>query len=734
MASILLPTQNLNINTNTSSAISGNSQKTLNAAQGINTKLPFIVKPSAQLRFMKEAVQVVDEWEKRTRQNKLDLLGNQAKNELQRELNDNLASYQSNKGQNAINAYEDFVKNNNEIKERYSQIFSAHGQANYDFNHTVNDYINRVNIEGKNYHDKVVSEQAENESFNRVKETLNTATLNYNSPLKTQYEDEMSNAYSDYLERYQGIVKGSEQEQAAQRALKDEYIASAISYQISTKQYGLANANLEREKLDNLSSITYWRLKSKIFFGIEEERQRAQANTNKSLEPMTVVEQEQAVNNLTGQYFNSFSKEQSIVNTFADDYLKDNEEYIKNKAKLDSGIINPAIFESVKNNILKSKDYTDKLNNYLYGIANEKAKLAISQENLVRKANKDDKAGMAFYYAKQIQDYIKTNPYSMQELLDLSILDKMYKGKIGSKELLNQQLAFVYGSDSNSKEQFKQNVLGMIDIAQDSFRQNNDELLTKSSPQTIKNMFADADGIVNLRSIQDKASIYGYRFSMDALSKVNYDQVNRADSAEDSNLNTVKKVVNTSLSILGKKDATRFSTDIATKLIKDISKDHDITKMSRSELSTLATAIMSDNTTKQYASALEDILEMSNDIVKELVNDKKLNYRFEDRPENAAAIIYDIGKKLYEETNAIPSEETLIRLINERDNKMQADDSRITNSFNKKELPDSHGNIGGYKEQTKRKSTTGYKDMFGQRQYLSGYTDLFNKTDEMFGR
>ena len=713
MASILLPTKGLNINAPISSAISGRTQKSANIAQEVNTNIPFTVSPSRQLKFAEGAIQVIDEWESRTRQNKLNLLANQAQNEMQKELNDNLVSYRDKKGQNAIDGYNDFLKKNKDIKERYNQIFNSHEQANYDFAKRVNNAVNNADIEGKNYYSKIVSEVAQNESFNKVKESLNTATLNYNSPNRAIYEKQVEDDYSDYLSRYEGITKGSSQEITAQRELKDQYVASAIAYQISTKQYGLALSNLENEKANNLSSITYWRLKSRIEMGLEAERQSAQSQKSMSMQPLTFIEELQAIDNLTKQNYSNFIKNESVVNGALFDVLNQDDDYQKQLGDLKNKLQNNVapvkkeyiaeynkqrIDEFSSEYINKNKEaLLQKSQNIVYQKANELAKRQITQEQLVRKANANDKIAMPFYYAKQIVDYMNNNQLTADEMTSpLKILDKITKGK-GGKELFSIQIASIYGADANAQEQFNKDLLGMLDIMNDPYRNNNDDLLTKSSDATIKKIFADENGEVSVVSVLNKAKENGYKFSASALNSLNYGKINSTED-DNSNLSIAKKVVNNALTVKSNNKKLKiYSNDIAKYMLNELSTTGvDLRSINSEDLQSRLTVIANSDNVLTVAKSLDEIATMAGNIIEDLEDDNQLNPLYKNRLSSAQSIVYQIGLQLYERTGEIPSEETLLNTLRERDASMKSPNSVITN-FNTDTLQGSYGNLGGYK-------------------------------------
>lgn len=287
MANILLPTINLNLQNENAGFSNQRTEKTANVYSTVNTHLPFMNRPGKQMRFLQEASEIADSFAQRVIDRKKEALFNQTQNEMLTALSERENQYKALKGQDAIDGYEQYVKDINKIKSDYDSVFQSHKEESHKFSLYSSDIATKYGIEGKNYYDSKVIEKADNELSSLYSNSMSEWFKHFNSPQEAEFKKKAFDVLDQIADK-SGIVKGTEEYNKQVADMIDTYAKTTVMYQIHTKNYGGAYTTLMKCKNDmggELYTDLLGRIKGAML--IESERnKRASSQLNKKFEEL----------------------------------------------------------------------------------------------------------------------------------------------------------------------------------------------------------------------------------------------------------------------------------------------------------------------------------------------------------------------------------------------------------------------------------------------------------------
>lgn len=287
MANILLPTINLNLQNENAGFSNQRTEKTANVYSTVNTHLPFMNRPGKQMRFLQEAAEIADNFAQRVIDRKKEALFNQTQNEMLTALSERENQYKALKGQDAIDGYEQYVKDINKIKSDYDSVFQSHKEESHKFSIYSSDITTKYGIEGKNFYDSKVIEKADNELSSLYSNSMSEWFKHFNSPQEAEFKKKAFDVLDQIADR-SGIVKGTEEYNKQVSNMIDAYAKTTVMYQIHTKNYGGAYTTLMKCKKDmggELYTDLLGRIKGAML--IESERNKsASSQLNKKFEEL----------------------------------------------------------------------------------------------------------------------------------------------------------------------------------------------------------------------------------------------------------------------------------------------------------------------------------------------------------------------------------------------------------------------------------------------------------------
>lgn len=287
MANILLPTINLNLQNENAGFSNQRTEKTANVYSAVNTHLPFMNRPGKQMRFLQEASEIADNFAQRVIDRKKEALFNQTQNEMLTALSERENQYKALKGQDAIDGYEQYVKDINKIKSDYDSVFQSHKEESHKFSLYSSDIATKYGIEGKNYYDSKVIEKADNELSSLYSNSMSEWFKHFNSPQEAEFKKKAFDVLDQIADK-SGIVKGTEEYNKQVADMIDTYAKTTVMYQIHAKNYGGAYTTLMKCKKDmggELYTDLLGRIKGAML--IESERNKsASSQLNKKFEEL----------------------------------------------------------------------------------------------------------------------------------------------------------------------------------------------------------------------------------------------------------------------------------------------------------------------------------------------------------------------------------------------------------------------------------------------------------------
>lgn len=287
MSNILLPTINLNLQNENAGFSNQRTEKTANVYGTVNTHLPFMNKPGKQMRFLQEASEIADNFAQRVIDRKKEALFNQTQNEMLTALSERENQYKALKGQDAIDGYEQYVKDINKIKSDYDSVFQSHKEEAHKFSIYSSDIATKYGIEGKNFYDSKVIEKADKELSSLYSNSMSEWFKHFNSPQEAEFKKKAFDVLDQIADK-SGIVKGTEEYNKQVADMIDTYAKTTVMYQIHTKNYGGAYTTLMKCKNDmggELYTDLLGRIKGAML--IESERNKsASSQLNKKFEEL----------------------------------------------------------------------------------------------------------------------------------------------------------------------------------------------------------------------------------------------------------------------------------------------------------------------------------------------------------------------------------------------------------------------------------------------------------------
>lgn len=293
MASILLPTVGLKLQSENGNFGSQYRTKANNVYTGVNTNLLFMNKPAEQMKYANAFAELADTFAQRIINRKKEALYNQAQNEMITKLSERENQYKTLKGQDAIDGFEKYQEDIAKIKTDYDQIFDSHPAESHKFKIDSNTLVTRYGIEGQNYYDSEVIKQADTELTNLFSNSMSEWFKHFNSPQENLFKQKAFEVLDQIADK-NGIVKGSEAYNQQVAKMIDTYAQSTVEYQVNTKNFNGALVTLNKCKND-MNGDVYMKLLGSI-----QSKQKAEAerqsylkslrSANKTYEPLEGAE------------------------------------------------------------------------------------------------------------------------------------------------------------------------------------------------------------------------------------------------------------------------------------------------------------------------------------------------------------------------------------------------------------------------------------------------------------
>lgn len=263
MADTLLPTVGLNV-----------SEGRFQSAQ-VNPQIPLwsdasksYERVAAGLKPVQELALAIKDYQDGTELNK-------ALNEYHRAANAAYAEYAQLQGEDSVNGHADFGKTQDALLKEYGdRLEKAHPNLRARFDAQASKIKSGVLMNGDTVYAKNAFDLGIKERDAKVNLAAQDFSLNLGSPNEGQYLDLYSQAIDELADVY-GIPKGSEAYKVFYQQNIDKGIASAITYQIDTSNFGGAGTALQRYK-QTMSSDNYLRLSARLQNKLEDEALKAQ--------------------------------------------------------------------------------------------------------------------------------------------------------------------------------------------------------------------------------------------------------------------------------------------------------------------------------------------------------------------------------------------------------------------------------------------------------------------------
>lgn len=293
MASVLLPTVGLKLQSENGNFSSQYRTKANNVYTGVNTNLPFMNKLAEQMKYANAFAELADTFAQRIIDRKKETLYNQAQNEMITKLSERENQYKALKGQDAIDGFAKYQEDIAKIKADYDQIFDSHSAESHKFKIDSNKFVTRYGMEGQNYYDSEVIKQADTELTNLFSNSMSEWFKHFNSPQENLFKQKAFDVL-DQISDKNGIVKGSEAYNQQVAKMIDTYAQSTVEYQLDTKNFSGALSTLAKCK-DSMNGDVYMKLLGGI-----QSKQKAEAerqsylkslrSANKAYEPLEGAE------------------------------------------------------------------------------------------------------------------------------------------------------------------------------------------------------------------------------------------------------------------------------------------------------------------------------------------------------------------------------------------------------------------------------------------------------------
>lgn len=279
MASVLLPTVGLKLQSENGNFSSQYRTKANNVYTGVNTNLPFMNKPAEQMKYANAFAELADTFAQRIIDRKKETLYNQAQNEMITKLSERENQYKALKGQDAIDGFAKYQEDIAKIKADYDQIFDSHSAESHKFKIDSNKFVTRYGMEGQNYYDSEVIKQADTELTNLFSNSMSEWFKHFNSPQENLFKQKAFDVL-DQISDKNGIVKGSEAYNQQVAKMIDTYAQSTVEYQLNTKNFNGALVTLNKCKND-MNGDVYMKLLGSI-----QSKQKAEAERQSYLKSL----------------------------------------------------------------------------------------------------------------------------------------------------------------------------------------------------------------------------------------------------------------------------------------------------------------------------------------------------------------------------------------------------------------------------------------------------------------
>lgn len=279
MASVLLPTVGLKLQSENGNFSSQYRTKANNVYTGVNTNLPFMNKLAEQMKYANAFAELADTFAQRIIDRKKETLYNQAQNEMITKLSERENQYKALKGQDAIDGFAKYQEDIAKIKADYDQIFDSHSAESHKFKIDSNKFVTRYGMEGQNYYDSEVIKQADTELTNLFSNSMSEWFKHFNSPQENLFKQKAFDVL-DQISDKNGIVKGSEAYNQQVAKMIDTYAQSTVEYQLNTKNFNGALVTLNKCKND-MNGDVYMKLLGSI-----QSKQKAEAERQSYLKSL----------------------------------------------------------------------------------------------------------------------------------------------------------------------------------------------------------------------------------------------------------------------------------------------------------------------------------------------------------------------------------------------------------------------------------------------------------------
>lgn len=208
-----------------------------------------------------------------------------ATNEFRARANEKLAQLQTLKGEDFINAYKSFDKEMDDLRSGISEKYPDQVVKDI-FTISSQEIIDTAKTQASTSNIKATFDFKVDQLKASIAENTNEMVLNFNDPALRDKSLEKIKLGVASLADLQGLPKNSELSKQLERETLDKGIASAITYQIATKQFGSARNSLEQMK-NTMEAPTYLKLKAKLQESIESEELKNALKAKQSRERFT---------------------------------------------------------------------------------------------------------------------------------------------------------------------------------------------------------------------------------------------------------------------------------------------------------------------------------------------------------------------------------------------------------------------------------------------------------------
>lgn len=268
---ILLPTENLQLRESTS-----NSRNLNNGVPNVmakhyqsNANIPFKVNPDNTLiKNAGSIVEIIDNYYTKKYKDEQDVLFAKSLNEFRERDREDLKAYSQLKGQDAIDGWEDYLKQRDLRRKEYESVWSAHPHRQAEWVQNIEEIQGRNKLNALDYKINQTDKIHEDQLQTGLSNSLVELEANLNSPRYQYYLADFDKAYDEMCE-YAGIRPQLEDGSVnpvydlKKRQLFDQTMLHSVDYFTDLDQYSVANRVLDQNK-DRMTQVAYQKAKAEV--------------------------------------------------------------------------------------------------------------------------------------------------------------------------------------------------------------------------------------------------------------------------------------------------------------------------------------------------------------------------------------------------------------------------------------------------------------------------------------